>query len=394
MKKSKNDKLYHSGVRLRSLRELQGENNFELAAALGVETSIVQDWEENGIPENYYELCVKYFDIPVSIFTNPVSSEHELNDLISSGLFLSNDAKIDDLLANNRSKKCEILDLSGLNLDEIPEEVFSYTWLKKLDLSNNKIRYVPSRVLLLENLEAIDLSSNLLRKPPGLLINLKNINTIDISNNFIELDIFNSPISFKEYKKYVLESCSPVAAIFDSISIETLDIVDELAISIEKGNSLVVYDRHSEFDSLNHVACIVYLYGTNDLLALHESLIGYGYETPLILIPNTGRLKTPNSLINKTEKSLAKKYRFLKIIDDISDFGLILKELNQHIVTEKSLPKIGIESLILKNIGTYEDLLINFNPDLTVMIGLLIQQPNRQHVIMGYGQNRYSQTKH
>lgn len=35
-----------------------------------------------------------------------------------------------------------------------------------------------------------------------------------------------------------------------------------------------------------------------------------------------------------------------------------------------------------------------FDDSVAVEIWLLIQQPNRQHVIMGYGQNRYSQTKH
>lgn len=76
------------------------------------------------------------------------------------------DNKIIDLINAVKMSNNSVLDLSGLNLSFIPEEVFSLNFLTELDLSNNKIEEIPVQIRVLENLKKLTLENNPIKNIP------------------------------------------------------------------------------------------------------------------------------------------------------------------------------------------------------------------------------------
>ena len=64
-------------------------------------------------------------------------------------------------------KQVKKLNLSGLNLTEIPSYVFDYTNLTKLVLSRNGISIIPKDIAKLRKLEVLDLTYNNLTEIPA-----------------------------------------------------------------------------------------------------------------------------------------------------------------------------------------------------------------------------------
>lgn len=58
-----------------------------------------------------------------------------------------------------------ILDLSNLNLVDVPDDVFELSWLEELDLSNNQIKLLPFSLLNLSKLSKLNLENNPLTEP-------------------------------------------------------------------------------------------------------------------------------------------------------------------------------------------------------------------------------------
>lgn len=54
---------YHSGIRLKKLRELQGLSITELATELKVSSSELEAWENDGIPSDDIQKCRYYFEV-------------------------------------------------------------------------------------------------------------------------------------------------------------------------------------------------------------------------------------------------------------------------------------------------------------------------------------------
>lgn len=83
------------------------------------------------------------------------------------------------------SKNISKLDLSNLNLKEIPSEVFELKNLRKLILSNNQITKIPKEITNLKRLETIDISNNKISEFFAKLCELKNLKAINLNNNRI-----------------------------------------------------------------------------------------------------------------------------------------------------------------------------------------------------------------
>lgn len=86
---------------------------------------------------------------------------------------------------NIPSKNISKLDLSNLNLKEIPSEVFELKNLRKLILSNNQITKIPKEITNLKRLETIDISNNKISEFFAKLCELKNLKAINLNNNRI-----------------------------------------------------------------------------------------------------------------------------------------------------------------------------------------------------------------
>ena len=62
------DKIYHSGRRLQTLRELQGISVKELAKELNYEFDSITHWEKEGVPDEYLSDILNYFEVFESMF--------------------------------------------------------------------------------------------------------------------------------------------------------------------------------------------------------------------------------------------------------------------------------------------------------------------------------------
>jgi internalin A len=84
----------------------------------------------------------------------------------------------------SRSNAAEI-DLAGLGLDAIPEQIATLAHLDDLDASNNKITQIPDFITRLTHLSQISLDNNLITKIPDSLATLKELNVLSLSDNQI-----------------------------------------------------------------------------------------------------------------------------------------------------------------------------------------------------------------
>ncbi len=87
----------------------------------------------------------------------------------------------------------QTLDLSYLNLEELPGELFDQTSLTSLDLGGNNVQVLPPEIGELKNLTSLDVSNNGLRTLPSTLTNLKKLTSLDVSAN-----------SFNEFPRAIL----------------------------------------------------------------------------------------------------------------------------------------------------------------------------------------------
>lgn len=74
------------------------------------------------------------------------------------------------------------LDLSALNLSQVPEELATFTWITSLDLSANELTALPNSLASLTRLESLDVSHNSLRALPGSLGSLTRLQALRMWN--------------------------------------------------------------------------------------------------------------------------------------------------------------------------------------------------------------------
>jgi len=96
-----------------------------------------------------------------------------------------------DRINHARENRSKYLDLSSLNLSELPVEISDLHWLTELDLSYNFFSEMPRDVAKLKNLQILNLSNNYIYSiefDPDIIYQLE---TLNISKNFL-YDIPNS----------------------------------------------------------------------------------------------------------------------------------------------------------------------------------------------------------
>jgi hypothetical protein len=77
-------------------------------------------------------------------------------------------------------------DLDNLAIDELPENLFKLTNLRKINLNQNKLKTLPDLFAQLPKLKSLSLDSNLLEDLPDSLFELPELNYLDMSHNPIE----------------------------------------------------------------------------------------------------------------------------------------------------------------------------------------------------------------
>ena len=98
-----------------------------------------------------------------------------------------------DIIETVREQKLTELNLSSPpgtkdedQLHRIPLEVLKFSWLKKLDLTGNNIEYIPESIGNLANLNKLLLGKNNLQELPGSIGKLTKLNTLVLGFNKIK----------------------------------------------------------------------------------------------------------------------------------------------------------------------------------------------------------------
>jgi predicted ATPase/transcriptional regulator with XRE-family HTH domain len=132
------NEIYHSGLKLRALRELKGLKEKELADALDYKFDSILLWEKDGVPDENLHAILDFFEVSDVLFSTKILSDRMLNKLAISELkrpALNNE--LDHRLANYSKGDSGELDLSSLGLLTVPDTVFNLLNLNKVDLSDN-----------------------------------------------------------------------------------------------------------------------------------------------------------------------------------------------------------------------------------------------------------------
>ncbi|THG10904.1 disease resistance protein RPM1-like [Camellia sinensis] len=81
-------------------------------------------------------------------------------------------------LFRHGSRLLNVLDLSGIPLDTIPNEVFKLIHLRYLGLTNTKVKMVPKLIGKLENLETLDLGRTYVTELPDEILHLQKLRNL------------------------------------------------------------------------------------------------------------------------------------------------------------------------------------------------------------------------
>ena len=84
-----------------------------------------------------------------------------------------------------KEKNSTSLDLSNLELEKIPEDVFPLANLTRLELHNNKISIIPNSLAQLTNLTSLSLANNQISTIPDSLAQLTNLTELNLKDNQI-----------------------------------------------------------------------------------------------------------------------------------------------------------------------------------------------------------------
>jgi Leucine-rich repeat (LRR) protein len=84
-----------------------------------------------------------------------------------------------------KEKRLKELDLSGLELTEIPADVFDLKWLKVLIISHNQLTRISGSITRLQNLTSLHLNGNKLKQLSEAITRLQNLTSLYIRRNQI-----------------------------------------------------------------------------------------------------------------------------------------------------------------------------------------------------------------
>lgn len=374
MNHSNSPHKFHSGHRLQRLREMEGLSVLELAEELSINSSLLQDWERDGVPEESIKDCCYYFEVSDSIFSVPIASSFELEELVKGYLFPKDSGCLPARLEVNKKNKDKYLDLSALSLSEIPEEVFGFFWLTDLNLSDNQIKRIPSRILLLSQLEGFDINNNLLQQVPGIILALPTLKAVSFQGNPLNLqpELSVSNMTLNAVREY-LHNTRVTLTLTERLTETTLQCLDKIRQTVEQTQALIIAKADTcrkLAAQYGNLSCMIYLaertVSANFLPEIlpHQSL-------PLMVFFSEQLQDIQYSEINIRLNALfPPPCYFFRLIRNKNDFSKKFNEIQKGAAFQNKLSVVRFERLALENIGVYENLDIALKPDVTVFIGL------------------------
>jgi len=128
----------------------------------------------------------------LNIVVKPPSPKKIADDIIYKNPHLTEEQKniIRQRLPGDEKKDLKainVLDLSGLDIKELPESIGDLKSLRRLKLHNNQLEILPEAIGNLGNLKELDLECNQLKSLPESIGRLRNLEGLNLSRNQLEI---------------------------------------------------------------------------------------------------------------------------------------------------------------------------------------------------------------
>ncbi len=116
--------------------------------------------------------------------------------------------KVEQIIEMNIKEKNEVLNLSYLNLGEIPKSVFKLNHLKVLKFMGNNLSEIPTEISELKSLSHLYLYQNKIKSIPfNCLKEMYSLECVDLGDNFVDYKevqkLYKELDKLKDYKKLI-----------------------------------------------------------------------------------------------------------------------------------------------------------------------------------------------
>lgn len=281
------------------------------------------------------------------------------------------------------------LDISNNQIEVLPKELFELTNLTLLYFYNNKIKEVPSEIGLLTKLTHLNIKDNDIEFLPPEISNLKHLVHFDISNTKLPKPPNYKANTPQDTIKYILENqvlpvppAPPIsfdkAYFFKNIQKKKIeDRFNEKLLEYSKEVEVQFIDIHS-LEDINTSINIIFILLPFDSHENHRLVFDIlkkckELKINFYVLLQTGFIEQSFSYINrlvgeineKNETEIEENYidRTLEFSSYDELKGNILSGLKQH------NPKVRLEKLTLINIGHFEHIVLDFDEDITLLVG-------------------------
>ena len=109
------------------------------------------------------------------------------------------------IILTNESTIVKEIHLSGLNLDDVPQEIYDFTYLEALYIDNNNIQSISPKIADLKNLKILNAANNKIKNVPKEILKLKSLHILNLANNDLE-ELPDNIHSFRELRELRLEN--------------------------------------------------------------------------------------------------------------------------------------------------------------------------------------------
>lgn len=118
--------------------------------------------------------------------------------------------KVEQIIEKNMKERDDVLNLSYLNLEEIPKSVFKLKHLKTLKLIGNNLSEIPTEISNLKNLSHLYLYKNKIKSIPiDCLKEMYSLECVDLGDNFVDYkkvqELYIELDKLRDYKNFVKE---------------------------------------------------------------------------------------------------------------------------------------------------------------------------------------------
>lgn len=159
-------------------------------------------WDDTTVPDPDNTLQI----VPLKNFVDKLDDQKlKWKQLRRSLQALGCDRMHSVLLVTNKSTIVKEIHLSGLNLAEIPAEVFDFPYLEALYVDDNQIRTVSPKISQLKNLRIFNAARNKLKSIPKEILSLKSLEYLNLAHNEL-VEMPQEIHSFKELRELRIDN--------------------------------------------------------------------------------------------------------------------------------------------------------------------------------------------